>query len=859
MLDKLTEKDKGELFTSFISIEMAKLAGLRRVDSVTGANLIGRTPNAREDISGIVFTYRLPEDENPRDYRIRRDNPPTDSKGKIKDKYLASVGAKPKFYFPSGVTLEMLRDVELPIIITEGEKKGLALWRVATDDLSSSPRFLPLALQGVNNWIEHHKNEKREMGDFHLITWTDRKVTILFDADKFENYQVAQAETRLAKHLKTKQSRVFICSMPKVEGYKGIDDLLGFWDRENSTETAVKNCLELLETAKEFEPNKYYLSNDLSLAVSDGERNKTKVFLFREALILNHDQLLLSKGEDRKKFTKDLDLSDPEKTEINQLLMQLSLIKPQTQIETKSVKTIQTSFEVLKDGRIIEQIRNGFAVFNPESGDYCILDSVTDSDGICYEPIDDEIFQKAGGLQLANELTEYGSEKELIAEIENYLSTYLDLKPLFLKLTALYILFTYIFDCVLELSYLNATGDPGSGKSRFGSTVCFASHRGLALITPSAASLYRIVDKFKPTLFIDEFNSDAKSDDAAAVIQILNAGFQQTAQIPRQVATGDGQFKTEMFDPYCPKIIGSLKQSASNAFNSRCIEIQMERTTRNDIPLRLSRKHLQDSQNLRNKLTLWRLRNFQNDFEAKLNRAETELQNCGIIPRSIQINIPLFALINDDVLKRDFINLLKGRDVVLAEEKRNSIDGELVQMLHHILFDVDEDGTAKWCIERPRENVLCEDLRIERIVSMMNHERKEKEQLNSRYIGKKLSGLGLRAAQILTRKSEYHKKSAVYFDSHRLGVIFRNYGLPIPLDFSLDQLDQNGKSKQSNDLNWSKEDFPESTTESSLDQSNSNDYNSNEDWSNWSKEFLEKDGLKENNGFENTNRKTVKL
>lgn len=845
LINNFTQRDVEIFSTSFIPIELAKLAGLRRVDSLTGANLLGRKPTAREDLGGILFIYRYPEDQSPRQYRIRLDNPSLEN-GKVKNKYLASVGANPKIYFPPGVTLEMLADVNLPIVICEGEKKCLALWRAATNDLTESPRFLPLGLSGVWNWKEHHKDKKREMADFHSVSWTGRKVTVLFDADVTEKYQVAQAQQQLAKHLKSKAAKVFICSMPKIADAKGIDDLLGLWEKQNGVQFAIEEYFKLLETSKEFEADKIYLSNDLVISFAAGERNKTNVFLFRESTILHNDQLLLSKAEDRKKFTKGLDLTDEETTEINQALMQLSLVKPQSESEIKSTETVQTSFQVLKDGRIIEQISRGLAAFNPETNEYSIVESVTDADGIMYVPIDDEIFQKAGGIQLANELIEYGTEKDLIEAIETYLSSYLDLKPLYLKLTALYILFTYIFDCVLELSYLNATGDPGSGKSRFGSTVCFASHRGLALITPSAASLYRIVDKFKPTLFIDEFNSDANSDDAAAVIQILNAGFQQTAQIPRQVATGDGQFKTEMFDPYCPKIIGSLKQSASNAFNSRCIEIQMERTTRNDIPLRLSRKHLQDAQNLRNKLTLWRLRNFQNDFEAKLDQAEAELFTHGIIPRSIQINIPLFALIKDDELKRDFINLLKGRDVVLAEEKRNSIDGELVQILHNILFDVQEDGTAKWCINEPVDNMLCEDLRIEKIVSMLNHERKERDQLNSKYIGKKLSGLGLRSAQILTRKSDYHKKSAVNFDSHRLGVIFRNYGLPIPFNFSLDQLDQDDKPNQGSNLDWSKEDSQESGFNHSIDRTNSNKSNNSGNWSNWSKEVLDNNGLKEN-------------
>jgi hypothetical protein len=268
----------------------------------------------------------------------------------------------------------------------------------------------------------------------------------------------------------------------------------------------------------------------------------------------------------------------------------------------------------------------------------------------------------------------------------------------------------------------------------------------------------------------------------------------------------------------------------------------MERTIRNDIPLRLSRKHLSDALTIRNKLTLWRMRNIQADFDRKLDQAERELRESGIMPRSIQINIPLFALINDDDLKREFITLLKERDGVLNDEKQRTFDGELIQTLHTILFDVQEDGSAEWSAGvhiQPADGELCEHLRIEKIVAMLNYERNSKDEFNSRYIGKKLSSFGLRSAQILSRKSDYHKKSAVRFDAHRLQVIFKNYGLPVPPDFSLDQLDQNGKSLTDNDLSRSKGDFTEAGNKSHSDQTNHNKHNNNGEWSKWSKDNSE--------------------
>lgn len=596
----------------------------------------------------------------------------------------------------------------------------------------------------------------------------------------------------------------------------GIDELLAGYANEHGTGATIQRALRLLfDESKPFtgELQATACGGKVTLGVIAAERGKCRVSAKNaQGEVAAMDVFNPADAARRDKFAKQVSdafsLTDAEKKEIAAELISLaaasdSIFDSAREEKTKSGQSeaIETSFQVLSDGRIAEQIKGGLAVFDPATGEYETVDSVTDADGTSYIPIDDELFTKTGGVQLADSLDEYGTEAELITGIEDYLSKYLDLKPLFLKLTALYILFTYMFDAVLELSYLNATGDAGSGKSRFGQTVCIASRRGLSLITPSAASLYRIVDKFKPTLFLDEFNSDVNSDDAAAIIQILNAGFQKTAQIPRQVATADGKYKTEMFDAFCPKIIGSLKQSASNAFNSRCIEIQMERTTRNDIPLRLSRNLLSDAQSIRNKLTLWRLRNISTDFETKLDGAERELRHSGIIPRSIQINIPLYALINDESLKQDFIKLLKGRDNVLAQEKALSLDAEIVDKIHTLLFDTDDKATilhAKNFPVLPKEGEICEELRVERLLSMMNADRKQ--EISSQAFGKMILGLGLKTKKILSRQSIHRDKKAIIFDAARLGYLFKIHSLPVSQEFNVTNVTKNHNYNTSNVL-----------------------------------------------------------
>jgi hypothetical protein len=56
----------------WIDPDLARHAGLRRVDSLTGAELVGRNGG---DYSGVAIPYFPPDSERVRDYRLRRDHP----------------------------------------------------------------------------------------------------------------------------------------------------------------------------------------------------------------------------------------------------------------------------------------------------------------------------------------------------------------------------------------------------------------------------------------------------------------------------------------------------------------------------------------------------------------------------------------------------------------------------------------------------------------------------------------------------------------------------------------------------------------------------------------------------------------
>lgn len=246
----------------FITREIIESAALRRVDDVEGSEMIGRTRNASTDYAGIVYPYFLPPDYGtPLEYRLRRDRPDYERnpKGELKQKgrYLAPPGRSNRLYFPPGLTEADLRDTTKPLVITEGEKKTLALRR-----LSGESGFVPIGLSGVWNWRGSigktaaadgkRVDVKGVIADFDYLEMQGRKITILFDANVHSNQGVWAARQNLARELSKRGSHVYFAELPATGGVNGIDDYLGRIESKDGTPAAITAGMQILDAAIPF-------------------------------------------------------------------------------------------------------------------------------------------------------------------------------------------------------------------------------------------------------------------------------------------------------------------------------------------------------------------------------------------------------------------------------------------------------------------------------------------------------------------------------------------------------------------------------------------------------------------------------
>jgi hypothetical protein len=236
----LTENDYATLSGSWITRDIAHAAMLRRVDEHEGREAVGQ--KGTRDCAGILIPYYWPGEPWSFNYRLRRDKPDWkyDGQGNAKPdkKYLGPPRSANRLYIPPGVTPDQLGDLSIPIALCEGEKKALALWRLAWHE-TEKPRFVPIAIAGVWNWRGtvgktggpngERLDVKGPIADLSRIPWDGRVVFIVFDANIHTNDSVKWARKGIARELATRRAKAQFVNLPEDCGVNGIDDLLAAW------------------------------------------------------------------------------------------------------------------------------------------------------------------------------------------------------------------------------------------------------------------------------------------------------------------------------------------------------------------------------------------------------------------------------------------------------------------------------------------------------------------------------------------------------------------------------------------------------------------------------------------------------
>jgi hypothetical protein len=373
--------------------------------------------------------------------------------------------------------------------------------------------------------------------------------------------------------------------------------------------------------------------------------------------------------------------------------------------DTQRNLTIPTVSTVLPNGTLVEMVcdlaerRSAFVVW--EQGAWRLESSISlDAQHrlVPYSPDNNLIRNEV--VLLPSAPADYGSEQELVGQVQAFIHRYTDLSPMFEQIASYYVLLSWIYDRFSELPYLRFRGDPGTGKTRsllIVGSLCykpiFAS--GASTVSP----LFRILDAVRGTLIIDE-GDFRLSDERAELVKILNNGNARGFPVLRSEVNAQREFNPRAYAVFGPKLVATRGAFDDRALESRFLTEEMGRTPlRDDIPISLPPGYKAEALQLRNKLLLFR-------FHRRDGRATAEeLVDRAIEPRLNQIFVPLLSIVDDAGVRAELRELARRYNRELVVERGMDAEAQILEIIRDMLASDDRAALsvkeiASWFVER---------------------------------------------------------------------------------------------------------------------------------------------------------------
>ena len=186
---------------------------------------------------------------------------------------------------------------------------------------------------------------------------------------------------------------------------------------------------------------------------------------------------------------------------------------------------------------------------------------------------------------------------EIVALIRRYISA----TDHFFNAVALWIVYTHAFD-VFDVSPLLAITSPDKrcGKSTLLNLLSALVPRPLSMSNITSSALFRTVEKYSPTLLIDEADSFLTNNEELR--GILNSGHRKTSAYVIRT-TGDN-YEPQMFATWCPKAI-ALIGALPGTIEDRAIIIRLQRKRPTEKQERLRFDRLGEFEPLRSRAARW--------------------------------------------------------------------------------------------------------------------------------------------------------------------------------------------------------------------------------------------------------------
>jgi hypothetical protein len=357
---------------------------------------------------------------------------------------------------------------------------------------------------------------------------------------------------------------------------------------------------------------------------------------------------------------------------------------PTDKTEKRGLLTPTVSF-ANDDGEILEMVyspaerRTRFAFYRDERWSYTVEYALSPHERLVpYSPENNLIKNEI--VLLPSEPEEYGSEEQLLGDIQAFIHRYTDVSSLFEKTASYYVLFSWVYDGFNELPYLRLRGDPGSGKTRFLLTAGALCYKPIFASGASTVSpIFRILDAFRGTLIIDE-GDFRLSDERAEIVKILNNGNARGFPVLRSEINAQREFNPKAYAVFGPKLVATRGYFEDRALESRFLTEEMgQRRLRDDIPINLPADYKEEALHIRNNLLLFRFRNLHR------RKPVDSLVDRSIEPRLNQIFVPLMSIIDDARARDDLQELARRYNQEMITERGMDTEAQILEIIHDML------------------------------------------------------------------------------------------------------------------------------------------------------------------------------
>jgi len=348
-----------------------------------------------------------------------------------------------------------------------------------------------------------------------------------------------------------------------------------------------------------------------------------------------------------------------------------------------------------------------------------------------------------------------GDFNQLYDEIRDFIYVHADLPDTRLyDILTCWIIATWLLEVWDVVGYVFLLGPRSSGKTRVLEILSALSYRGMLTPNISGPALFRVTEKLKPTLCLDEteiYNREDKSD----IQNILNSGYKRGQFALRVKMIEGGEDEIQTFDVFGFKALAGTNELLGT-LESRSIVISMMKATRKV-------RFLMDNEwatRLRSRLLMWRFRILTDTSVTKALRtlftgasSVFEFTDDG---RLAEIYAALYSV--HEKGRSSIVEYVRDQVDTRRGEDEASVEAQLVEAI---------------CRSKPhvRQKRL---LPVSDLARVFNENREPSDQLSTDSIGRLMKRIGLGRRKITVEGTSIR---GYVWDEARIQRLARRYGL----------------------------------------------------------------------------------